>query len=156
MHRSYAEYHSNFINQLIHVTCVPLILATGVIFLLNTSLPPVAGVALSGAEVGVAAYILWYLYICPGPLGAAGAAFIYAIYRGALWSREAYGAGAWQPALAVHVVAWVLQFIGHGVFEGRAPALLDNLFQALFMAPIFVLIEVLMACGLLADFKCVR
>jgi len=30
-------------------------------------------------------------------------------------------------ATAVHVFAWVMQFIGHGVFEKRAPALLDNL-----------------------------
>lgn len=37
---------------------------------------------------------------------------------------------------------WVAQFVGHGVFEGRAPALLDNLFQAFFMAPVFVLLEV--------------
>jgi 2-hydroxy fatty acid dioxygenase len=36
----------------------------------------------------------------------------------------------------------VAQFVGHGVFEGRQPALLDNLFQAFFMAPIFVLLEV--------------
>ena len=27
----------------------------------------------------------------------------------------------------VHFVCWILQFIGHGVAEKRAPALLDNL-----------------------------
>jgi uncharacterized membrane protein YGL010W len=31
-----------------------------------------------------------------------------------------------QAAL-LHVFCWVAQFIGHGVAEGRAPALLDNL-----------------------------
>jgi uncharacterized membrane protein YGL010W len=35
----------------------------------------------------------------------------------------------WKVALAIHVTAWILQFIGHGVFEGRAPALLDSLDQ---------------------------
>lgn len=40
------------------------------------------------------------------------------------------------------VACWVAQFVGHGVFEKRAPALLDNLFQAIFMAPLFVVIEV--------------
>ena len=25
----------------------------------------------------------------------------------------------WQVALAIHVVAWIIQFIGHGVFEGN-------------------------------------
>lgn len=33
---------------------------------------------------------------------------------------------------------YLAQFYGHGVHEGRSPALLDNLFQALFMAPLFV------------------
>lgn len=42
----------------------------------------------------------------------------------------------------MQVLCWVAQFVGHGVFEGRAPALLDNLFQAFFMAPVFVILEV--------------
>ena len=40
-----------------------------------------------------------------------------------------------------------------GVHEGRSPALLDNLFQAIFAAPIFVLMEVLMKLGFLLEFK---
>ncbi|MCJ1470323.1 Alpha subunit of the F1 sector of mitochondrial F1F0 ATP synthase [Pseudocyphellaria aurata] len=36
---------------------------------------------------------------------------------------------------------------GHGVFEGRAPALLDNLVQALFLAPFFVWMEILFYFG---------
>ena len=34
-----------------------------------------------------------------------------------------------QAVTIVHVVCWIAQFIGHGVFEGRAPALLNSLFQ---------------------------
>jgi len=45
------------------------------------------------------------------------------------------------------VTAWIAQFLGHGLFEGRAPALLDNLFQALFLAPLFVWLELLFALG---------
>ena len=29
--------------------------------------------------------------------------------------------------IAIHVLCWIAQFIGHGVAEKRAPALLDNL-----------------------------
>jgi 2-hydroxy fatty acid dioxygenase len=32
-----------------------------------------------------------------------------------------------QYALYVHVCSWIMQFIGHGVGEGRSPALLDNI-----------------------------
>merc|ERR1719490_153072 len=31
---------------------------------------------------------------------------------------------------AIHVADWIAQFVGHGVFEGRAPALLDSWDQA--------------------------
>jgi len=49
------------------------------------------------------------------------------------WTYKLVAAGApvaglplWQAVLAFHVAAWIAQFIGHGVFEGRAPALLDS------------------------------
>ena len=42
----------------------------------------------------------------------------------------------------LHIVAWIAQFYGHGVHEGRAPALMDNLgFMGL--APFFVSFELL-------------
>ena len=41
-----------------------------------------------------------------------------------------------------NLVSWVLQFLGHGVFEKRAPALLTNLFFAN-IAPFFVSQEIL-------------
>lgn len=50
---------------------------------------------------------------------------------------------AWKVVLVIQIVCWTGQFIGHGVFEKRAPALLDNLIQAFVMAPFFVLLEVL-------------
>lgn len=46
------------------------------------------------------------------------------------------------------MVSWIAQFIGHGKFEGRKPALVDNLVQAVFLAPLFVWYEVLFKLGL--------
>ena len=71
-----------------------------------------------------------------------------------------------------HVIGWIAQFIGHGVFEGRKPALMDNLLQgktsrdwhktwyglewlisnvnktdSVFSAPLFVVLEVLFMIG---------
>ncbi|KAI7978814.1 putative endoplasmic reticulum membrane protein C16E8.02 [Camellia lanceoleosa] len=43
--------------------------------------------------------------------------------------------------LAAQLFCWTGQFIGHGIFEKRAPALLDNLAQAFLMAPYFVFLE---------------
>lgn len=56
-------------------------------------------------------------------------------------------------ALGAHIFAWIAQFIGHGIFEGRAPALLDNLFQAIFLAPLFVWLECLFALGYRPELK---
>jgi uncharacterized membrane protein YGL010W len=58
-----------------------------------------------------------------------------------------------QIAAAVFVVSWILQFIGHGKFEGRAPALLDNLVQALVLAPFFVWMELLFKLGYRPELK---
>jgi uncharacterized membrane protein YGL010W len=56
-------------------------------------------------------------------------------------------------ALGVHVISWILQFVGHGKYEGRKPALLDNLVQALFLAPLFVWYEVLFKLGFYPQLK---
>ena len=29
------------------------------------------------------------------------------------------GIAIWKVALAIHICGWLLQFIGHGVFEGK-------------------------------------
>jgi len=52
-----------------------------------------------------------------------------------------------KVAIGVEIVSWIAQFIGHGAFEGRAPALLDNLLQALVLAPFFVFMETLFFFG---------
>jgi uncharacterized membrane protein YGL010W len=64
-----------------------------------------------------------------------------------------YGSTANTWAGAIHVVCWIAQFIGHGAFEGRAPALLDNLVQALFLAPFFVWFEILFSVGYRPELK---
>lgn len=61
--------------------------------------------------------------------------------------RAEYSTLVNQVAIGVHVVSWLLQFLGHGAFEGRAPALLDNLVQAIFLAPLFVWLEFLFKFG---------
>ncbi len=56
-------------------------------------------------------------------------------------------------AIGVHIISWILQFVGHGKYEGRKPALLDNLVQALFLAPLFVWYEFLFKMGFYQGLK---
>ncbi len=64
-----------------------------------------------------------------------------------------HGAAANYWAVALNIFSWIAQFVGHGVFEGRAPALLDNLFQAIFLAPLFVWLELLFVLGYRPELK---
>ena len=62
-----------------------------------------------------------------------------------------YGLPSWQAGLGVFVVGWVIQFVGH-YFEGRKPAFADDI-TGLLVGPMFVVGEVLMALGLLAQLR---
>ena len=54
-----------------------------------------------------------------GPLALTLLGGIY-LYSAQLVSTGAVllGYPVWKVALAIHLAAWILQFIGHGVFEG--------------------------------------
>lgn len=72
----------------------------------------------------------------------------------AQWIANNFGATvAWTVFAVFFVGGWALQLIGH-VWEGRRPALVDNLFQA-FVGPMFIMAEVLFALGLKQDLKAV-
>lgn len=66
-----------------------------------------------------------------------------------IWTAEAIAAlgpaPAWSWFAALFIGGWILQLVGHA-FEGRRPALVDNVFQ-IFVAPIFLAAEVFFALG---------
>ncbi len=98
-------------------------------------------------------YVLFYLYLTSANfVGLTASLFVSACWYASLLWVGSQGDASFTPALVVHVVGWVAQFYGHGAHEGRAPALFQNLFQALFVAFLFVWIEVLIGVGLLGDF----
>lgn len=77
------------------------------------------------------------------------------VYGANYWVEHSvawFGHPAWHIALPIHLTCWILQFVGHGLFEKRAPALLDSLDQALITAPLFVFLELLIPLGYRKDF----
>jgi len=54
--------------------------------------------------------------------------------------------------ILIQIISWGFQFIGHGAFEGKRPALVDNLFQTL-IAPMFVMVEYFIIFGFRNDLK---
>lgn len=106
-------------------------------------------------NLGTFAALTWgALYVLLEPV--AGTAFALICLGAAAFTnylRLQNPVGTTQAAAGIHAICWVLQFIGHGKFEGRAPALLDSFFQAIFLAPLFVWLEVLFAIGYRPDLK---
>ncbi|KAJ3673780.1 hypothetical protein LUZ60_005772 [Juncus effusus] len=141
----YGAYHSNPTNILIHTFFVWPIFYTALVLLQFT--PALMsfsfGLKLNLAFVSAIVYAVYYVLLDKkaGSLGAV-LCFLCLVGSDLLASVLGFSLG-WKVILASQLLCWTGQFIGHGVFEHRAPALLDNLAQAFLMAPFFVLLEVL-------------
>ncbi|KAH4410245.1 hypothetical protein HBH92_129500 [Parastagonospora nodorum] len=152
----YGAYHRDPTNVAIHIACVPVLLATGFVFGSNTPTLPIRAPALLTRlnlplNLGtLAAFTYSTLYLLLSP-NIAGATTTPIILGAAALANKLLGkfntTRVNTIAIAVHGVSWIAQFVGHGKFEGRKPALLDNLVQALFLAPLFVWYEVLFKMG---------
>ncbi|KAL1902889.1 hypothetical protein Sste5346_000800 [Sporothrix stenoceras] len=151
---SYGAYHHNNVNVVIHMVCVPLILVTSFWLASNSPtiipLPSWLTIPNLPLNLGTLAALTWgALYVLLEPVAGTALALLClggaAAGNYALIHFDAHTVTTY--AAATHIASWILQFIGHGKFEGRAPALLDNLFQAIFLAPLFVWLELLFAFG---------
>ena len=121
----YAESHRNPTNELIHFVCIPVIVFTllGILW----SIHPLAAVA------AVLAALVYYVRLSR-PF-AFGMLLLSALMLGIL---------AMMPPLtvlplsiAIFVLAWIGQFIGHKI-EGKKPSFFDDL-RFLLIGPLFVL-----------------
>ncbi|KAI1180530.1 DUF962 domain-containing protein [Nemania sp. FL0916] len=149
----YGAYHDNPVNVAIHMVCVPLILFSGFTLAANTGtlipLPDAITIPNLDLNLGTLGALAWGgLYVLLEPVAGTILAFIClgatALGNAAL-ARDPTSTN--QAALAVHVICWLVQFVGHGAFEKRSPAVLDNLVQAIFLAPLFVWLEILFKFG---------
>jgi uncharacterized membrane protein YGL010W len=122
---TYAESHLNPVNEIIHFICVPAIVFS--LLGLFWALHPL--VALGAAVAALLYYVKLSL-----PM-----AFGMALMSGLmLWLLSMMPQDRiWQISLAVFVVAWIGQFIGHKI-EGRKPSFFDDL-RFLLIGPLFVL-----------------
>ncbi|CAI8596303.1 unnamed protein product [Vicia faba] len=149
----YGSYHSNPINIIIHIIFVWPILFTTLILLYFT--PPIFSPSQTLLNliphvlifnIGFFFTVFYALFYVA--LDFKAGSFV-ALLTFLCWVSSSFVANsigfelAWKIVLAAQLFCWTGQFIGHGVFEKRAPALLDNLAQAFLMAPFFVVFEIL-------------
>ena len=126
----YATFHGTPGNKACHYVAVPLIVLTLFALLAQVELTTAFGFTVTLAEVVIVLVTAYYLTL-DAPL--------------ALLMLAASGLFAWAGrfippmiALALFAAAWVLQFIGHYVYEHRSPAFFRNLTHLL-VGPLWVL-----------------
>lgn len=143
----YSADHQHPFNRLMHSICVPLIFVSLVAMLWAIPFPAplAAGAAwMNFGTLALAGVTVYYLRLAPR-LGAGmlvAALFIVplvALAGGLPWPL-------WLTALAVFIVGWVGQFIGHYV-EGRRPSFFRDL-RFLLIGPLWVLAKLYAAVGI--------
>jgi len=141
----YAAYHQDARNKATHFIGVPAIMLSLFIPLSWIRFDiGLAGISISAAMV-FAAIVLAYYFMLDVPLALA----MFVVTCALVWGgQQIADLGALQGCIwfaILFVGGWILQLVGH-VFEGRKPALADNLFQ-IFVAPVFLAAEVFFALG---------
>lgn len=136
---AYGVCHQNATNKLIHWICVPAIMLSILGLLWDVPVP--AGWQSSAgwfhwSDVLIALSLLFYLRLSPAL--ALGMALVSATMVALLMAWDQAGlAPVWQASLALFVVAWIVQFVGHKI-EGAKPAFFEDL-QYLLIGPIWLL-----------------
>jgi uncharacterized membrane protein YGL010W len=146
---SYASVHRDWRNKATHFVGIPIIVFSLLLIL-----------SLWHFEVGDRQWTLSLAVAVVAVLGwmalDLGIGIIMGLLMAVAWYAAQALAGAlgsaqavWIAFLALFVGGWILQFVGHH-YEGKRPALIDNIFQA-FIGPMFLVAETMVMMGRRTD-----
>jgi len=145
----YVQYHRDPRNCAMHVF--------GIIFLFLAAILPLTmwPVSLFGIQSTIATLmvlpVLIYWLVLDVTLGLAiiGVA-CFLLWTAAMIVDHVSGTGIYITSVVLIVIGVASQIVGHRVFEGRQPALVDNP-SHLLMGPIFVMAKLFITLGFRAD-----
>jgi len=141
---SYAAVHRDRRNKATHFIGVPVIVFS-MLLVLTLWRPQLGDHEVSGALVVAILTVLGWMALDLG-IGLVMAAVMLVGWHAAESLGAALGSGVtWATFLVLFVGGWALQFVGHH-YEGKRPALADNIFQ-IFIAPMFLVAETMVALG---------
>jgi uncharacterized membrane protein YGL010W len=141
---TYAAVHRDARNKATHFIGIPVIIYSVLLALTQWQFE-VAGHHTSAAAVVAVLGVLGWMTL------DVGIGLVMAVIMLLMWYAAEALAGAlgptstWIGFAALFIGGWALQFVGHH-YEGKRPALLDNLFQA-FVGPMFLVAEILVVTG---------
>lgn len=127
----YSRSHQHRVNRVLHTVCVPAILFSIVALLWNSRL--------AGVRTAYLLMILvapFYAWLGPKALAAMAPQLGACVLILFFWPRAI---PLWPVALAIFVMAWIGQFIGHAI-EGRRPKFLQDL-TFLLIGPLWVVLK---------------
>lgn len=146
----YTAYHRDARNRATHFVGVPMIIFSIFLALSLVRFDESSGEPITAAMILLIPLLALYASAVP-LLGIVSAAFLLPM----LWAAELLVRQGqqliWMTIGICFVGGWIIQLIGHR-FEGRKPALIDNALQV-FMAPGFLIAELLFSVGLLKELK---
>lgn len=143
----YGESHQNHANELIHWICVPVIFFSVVGFVWSIPVPADWQIEMpwfSWAIPVMAVALLFYLRLSP-LLSAGMLAFMAFCYCGLALLSMISPSPVWQVCLALFVLAWIGQFIGHKI-EGQKPSFLKDV-VFLLIGPAWLMSKIYRAAG---------
>ena len=126
----YAAFHGTPGNRACHYIGIPLIVVSLYALLSAVPLFALGSYTVTLAEVLLAGATLYYLRLDPVLAALMLAASVLLLYVG---RRMPLGL-----AIALFVVGWIFQFVGHYVYEKRSPAFYRNLAHLL-VGPLWIL-----------------
>jgi uncharacterized membrane protein YGL010W len=132
------ESHQNAANKVLHWICVPIIVVSLVGLLWSLPVPRVlrdTSPLLNWGMLLLLAGLVYYFALSRSL--ALGMAVFVAAVGGAILALAQLPWALWLVCLALFVVAWVGQFVGHH-FEGKRPSFLKDL-QFLMIGPLWLL-----------------
>ncbi len=131
----YGESHRHPLNKRLHWVCVPLIVFSLLGLLRSVPFPGDWPVWVNWAALLVTLALFYYAALAPRLVPA-----MLVVLLGTLWLVEWLAGQAlplWQGCLAIFVLAWIGQFIGHEI-EGKRPSFFQDL-QFLLIGPLWLL-----------------
>jgi uncharacterized membrane protein YGL010W len=134
----YGASHANPTNKLLHWVCVPLIVLSLLGLLWSIPVPNAfAAVSpwLNWATLAALAALIYYLALSVRL--AVGIALGFALMFAIVNALDSLAWPLWATSIAIFVLAWIGQFIGHAV-EGKRPSFFKDL-QFLMIGPLWLL-----------------
>lgn len=145
----YAESHRNATNKLIHWICVPLIFWTILGFISYIPTPNIYLKYFGFLSVAsfIALILVTVFYFRLSWRIALIMVFVMLLMEHFVsLTNVTFGKKSWIFFLAVFVITWILQFVGHKI-EGKKPSFIKDL-QFLLIGPIWLLSFILKKLGI--------